>query len=868
MISSFDRVAMLPLKGRDVQFETQKSSRRAKSQFESIETPPMPFEKDMIKKKMPKQSSKSSLRGSLIDRTPKNADGVYAIRFKDSTWKSTAMDNYDQPPTPEYIQGLITNYKKNIDIKGYKGADLANHKQAVNDLMLEELINQLRVINLGQAELLEIFRQANAEVYSLLLEDAQASRKEIIKLKQETHQAHLDKNNTINQCNLRIQAMEDDTNKKITEMHEELEKKKEEYDHDMKDFLDQKSKLEEHVKALHHVFLDFQSDAVYLKLEELKQETERCHQKLAEKDEDITRLQMSIQKWKNQQDELLTKQKSLEDANMTLREQIHQIQLHNAQLLRQIELLKADLDDDGLSAEELAELRNQHMLDEVNSLMTDKKQENNHTPIAMKRVRKNTLTEQYNPQPYINLYQKLSKLSLLISRYIENTSGQMLSLSDKNDDANELKLVSGSSTVALQALSNKIDDVYNVADCLNNISSGNNVVFHQTGPRFVQFFSSGIAGKPAMKTDSKGNIYWLIRRIFQAKLMSDKWALRSGRKVTPFPDFVLNFFYEEDGRMSFALHHCKELWENLQKEKSPECKLFLRFLTEDLVEDELSFFLAMRSRLIGIPILKEEEPEVVKIQFTKCVELLDSTVGTLSPVKTGVMKKAEKLNEKGFVDYASFLACFVEFYREQRQQRREAVKIMVTSKKYNGDIETPIFIELFVSMMQALNFTGSMEELLEFYRYAQILGGGDINVDSVLRAMDQLSIHFFSIDIPLDRDHSFDQGEMARQMVMEHWLKFGQWFEGLRKSNRMEPWVKRLLVAQVRKTEQAFQLSLPGTSLYFELRELYDKFQYILNTLTRGTQNQVDKDVSERQLKLFEDLNSLLLDVVVDSRMA
>ena len=868
MISSFDRVAMLPLKGRDVQFETQKSSRRAKSQFETIETPPMPFEKEIIKKKMPKPSSKSSLRGSLIDRTPKNADGVYAMRFKDSTWKSTAMDNYDQPPTQEYIQGLITNYKKNIDIKGYKGAELANHKQAVNDLMLEELINQMRVINLGQAELLELFRQANAEVYSLLLEDAQASRKEIIKLKQETHQAYVDKNNTINQCNLRIQAMEDDTNKKITEMHEELEKKKEEYDHDMKDFLDQKSKLEEHVKALHHVFLDFQSDAVYLKLEELKQETDRCHQKLAEKDEDITRLQMSIQQWKNQQDELLAKQKAMEDANMTLREQIHQIQLQNAQLLRQIELLKADLDEEGLTSQELLDIKNHQMIDEVNSLMTpEKNTENNHTPLSIKRTRR-SIAEQFNPEPYINVYQKLSKLGVLISRYIENTSGQMLSISDKNDDANELKLVSGSAVVAVHALSNKVDDVYNIADCLNNISSGNNVVFHQAGPRFVQFFSSGIVGKPAMKTEKRGNIYWVIRRIYQAKFMSDRWALRSGRKITMFPDFVLNFFYEEDGRMSFALHHCKEFWENLQKEKSPECKLFLRFLTEDFVEDELAFFLTMRSRLIGIPILKEEEPEIVKVQFTKCVELLDSTLGTLSPVKTGVLKKAEKLSEKGFIDYAAFLTCFVEFYREQREQRREAVKIMVTSKKYNGGIETPVYIELFVSMMQALNFTGSMEELLDFYRYAQIMGGGDITVDSVLRAMDHLCIHFFSIDVPLERDSSFDQGEMARQMLIEHWAKFGLWFEGLRKSNRMEPWVKRLLVAQVRKTEQAFQLSLPGSSMYFELRELYDKFQYILSTLTRGTQNQVDKDVSEKQLKLLEDLNSLLLDIVIDSRMA
>ena len=420
----------------------------------------------------------------------------------------------------------------------------------------------------------------------------------------------------------------------------------------------------------------------------------------------------------------------------------------------------------------------------------------------------------------------------------------------------------------VSAANYKITDYYIHADVLNNVGAGSSVTFHSSGPRFVQFFINGIAGKPPMKTERKGNIYWIIRRIFQAKYINDKWALRSGRKVTMFPEFVLNFFYEEQGRISFALYDCKELWEKLQKEKSPECKLFVRFLTEDLVEDELTFFLAMRTRLIGFPILKDEEQEIIRIPFSKCVELLDSTLGTLSPVKTGVLKKAEKLSDHGVIDYAAFLTCFVDFYRQQRQQRRDAVKMMVQSKRYNGDIETPIFIELFVSMMLALGFSGSMEQLLDLYRISQIMGGGDITVESVLNAMDQMSVHFYAIDLPIERDLSFDQSEMARQMVTEHWLKFNQWFDGLRKSTKIESWVKRLLLNQVRKTEQAFQMSLPGSSMYYELRELYDKLQYILYILTRGAQKQIDKEIAERQLKIFEDLNTTLLDIVVDVKMA
>ena len=295
MITPLDHVAMIPLKGRDAQFETQRTTRRSISDKEKeFETPPLPFEKDVIKKKFARHESKTSLKGSLIDRTPKNADGIYAIRFKDSTWKSTAINNRDAPPKEEDVRGLMANYKKDLAlVAGYKGVDLATQKQAVNDLMIEELINQLRVINLGQAELLEMSRKCSAEVFSLLFDDAAKSRKEIIRLKEETQKAIIDKNNAINQCNIRIQEAEDEANNKVEEMKNELTKKMEEYDNDMKSFLDQKQKLEDHVKALHHVFLDFQSDAVYLKLEEVKQSAAKVQAKIAENQQDISRLQLA-----------------------------------------------------------------------------------------------------------------------------------------------------------------------------------------------------------------------------------------------------------------------------------------------------------------------------------------------------------------------------------------------------------------------------------------------------------------------------------------------------------------------------------------------------------------------------------------------
>ena len=63
-------------------------------------------------------------------------------------------------------------------------------------------------------------------------------------------------------------------------MKKEMEEKKEEYDNSMKRFLEQKAQLEEHVKALHRVFLDFQSDSVYITLEELKQKQQSMEKTL------------------------------------------------------------------------------------------------------------------------------------------------------------------------------------------------------------------------------------------------------------------------------------------------------------------------------------------------------------------------------------------------------------------------------------------------------------------------------------------------------------------------------------------------------------------------------------------------------------
>jgi hypothetical protein len=136
----------------------------------------------------------------------------------------------------------------------------------------------------------------------------------------------------------------------------------------------------------------------------------------------------------------------------------------------------------------------------------------------------------------------------------------------------------------------------------------------------------------------------------------------------------------------------------------------------------------------------------------------------------------------------------------------------------------------------------------------------------MFQTMDDLNIHFSSLDVPLENDLSFDRSEAARQMIVSHWAKFGQWFEGLRRSETIsDSWVKGMLVLQVRKVEQSFQLNLPASTLFAEYKSLLDLFQFFLGLLARGSPVPMPLEGSNSILESLEVLNEMLLNFVVHS---
>jgi len=866
MIEPLEHLATLPLRGREVNTDKKrKTSRRAGPDVDK-EIPLLQFEKDTIKKKNVNTSgaSNSNFRStSKLDRLHKNAEGVYAMKLSDSTWASTSVAVKDVPPTRDEVKGLISKYEQNLSIySGYEGAEYAIRVQGLTDLFLNELSNQLRVVNLGQTEIVEKSKESYARIFQVLLDDATAGRKKIIELETMIEAAIEEKNRTIDECNNRISQSEIEAIRKIEEANFILQKRTEDYDNSMKTFLEQKNQLEEHVKTLHHVFLDFQSDAVYLTLEDLKQKLSKSHQRVIEKEEDVTKLQMAIQKWRVQYQQMSEKQKELEEANLLIRTQLQEALTKNNQLQRQNDQLKSDL----------------KFLNSTNDILTEEikpqspfEKSGSHTQLRStptKSTRNFASLLQFNSVQFLEIYRKLSLIGSSISPLIEQSTGKESLWNDHEDDNNEISFLSVDFPKAVSIIENKVDSIVKLIKMIPTDEDDNHlnnqlVINAKASPRFVEFFSRGIIGKPNMGNKSGRSVFYEVRRILQSKYLCDKWNKRSGRPLIRFPEFVLSFYILEEERVSAALHECQRLWKLVSENNSTETKLFTSFLTETYSNDELSFFLEMRNSLIGLPTVSENDPSVIKVDFAKCKELIEHVVGSLSSTSENIMRQTEKIVENNEVNYADFLHVFMKFYSSERSKRRDAIKLMVYSKQFSDGVETPILIETFVSMMQTLGFTGSVEDILDFYHTCTIFSQGNVSADGVLQAMDHQSMHFYSIDTSFSREMFFDQSEPARQMIVEHWMHFGQWFGGLRRvTTGLDSWAKKRLSLSVRRVEQAFQQSKSGSTLYSELRNLYDTFQYVLWIIFQGLPTPTTIEHAEKHLRYLENVNEFLLNSI------
>jgi len=866
-IRPVDVVVCQSLRGREAPPEG--SPKRPKSRA-LIETPSLPFETEVTKIRrttIPPRTATGVKRKQNVSRSKKD-DGYYAVRFQDGTWAHTDPPTHDHYASRSEIIDVINKFDSSLrTITGSDDIERAIGYQSITDMLLDELSNQLVAECREQSEIVNRARESYASIFLLLQEDGKRCRDHITLL--EKRNMNLEENLTkvIDTSTERVREIQEECNRKIELKNQEMESKKEEYDSSMKRFLEQKSQLEEHVKALHRVFLDFQSDSVYITLEDLKQKQAITEKKLRNKEADMSKLNGQIQKLNKRITELEAQKGMVEQANDELRRKLQTSMAQKNRLQRQLEMQGFGENAPSAEEEENDAVAMNLFAQKQQSMSID-----NFGPIKnISPSKKTNRPTQIDTEPYLASLQKLGQISDKVTDFVQRVNPQASIPRPYNEEYDKI-LFSGSSSLMIKAVEKKVDEVLQCAELLDNIDIFDNRPRKSedrvSKPRFLRYISLYL-DQMALTSVPSGhnsgvNLFFLVRQIMQAKYIHDKWCQRINRPLTRLPEFIISF-YSKDGESVFAsLQKCVRLWHLIEKNKTPEVHIFRKFVTEKLTVDELSFFLETRYALLGLPDVDQNCPAVIIVPFSKCKELLEKVLGAFSPVVAKIIEQSQEFIQEDNIDYAQFFTVFLDFYKQERLKRRNAVRFMFQSKKFtqNG---THVDFENFVAMVKSLGYQGPHESIFDLYREANLLAGGELTLDSLLDAMDSLSFHFYSIEMPFSIMGTNEISSIKREKLVTHWIRFASWFEGFRKPiGSFDVWVKSQLNNQVNYVDKVFKTNSPVSVMFSEYRKLLDFFQFILDILARG-QGTMNDEKTERQILLLENLIDLLVTYVVKS---
>lgn len=840
-----------------------------------IQTKQLPFETEglrVIKPVIPQRPQTMMIDGPM-PRT-KQDDGTFAVRLSNSTWAHSHPNINDHYATRDEALAVIQNYDEQVRlIAGGNEVDRANQLQSVTDMLLDQLSDQLRAECIERCEIVEKARNSYAAIFTLLQDDGQKCREKIRDL--EEHNKNIEENLTkvIDTSTERVNDAREDCARQIAEIKQEMEANKEEYDSSMKRFLEQKAQLEEHVKALHRVFIEFQSDSVYMTLEELKQKHESLERKMQNKESEISKLKVQLTKLQKQIKEVEDQKTLLEQANSQLRRDLADAISTKYRLQTKLNLqnIESGIPDEQADEDEDLAKQVENLTTNTSGSITP---DESSTPQRVKRkVRTNV-----DPNPYIRVNQKLSRAYDAIAEVFARANNPISPNPNEQQVNEELDslLLSCDYSLMIRAIEKRADELIHITEMfdglnLNLLGDGSMSVRAATSqdPRFIQYIRS----HNSEQGDSRSsiNVFSVIRQLFQAKYISDKWHERMGQSKARFPEFVIEYFCKDGDTIFVSLQRAARVYRIASKSNSPEAKLFVKFLLESYTVDELSFFNEIRFSLVGLPTVAADAPSILNVPFAKCKELLEKVVGVFSPALAGMMTEAQKLAVSDFIDYAAFITILMKYYRNERRKRRNAVKLMFNSKKFTGQSSTTgVDFESFVAMLQSLGFSGPYEKIFEMFRESTLLGGGQITIDSLLAAMDNLALHFYSIETPFTSSGTMKDTitEMSRKDITRHWTKFSRWFENMKQDTQdvLDPWLKYVVTKKVYTIDQSFKVNKPVDTLVIEYRELLDMYQFALDIMFRGLQKPLPADKTDRSLALLENLVDLLLTFILTQR--
>ena len=253
-------------------------------------------------------------------------------------------------------------------------------------------------------------------------------------------------------------------------MKKEMDEKKEEYDNSMKRFLEQKSQLEEHVKALHRVFLDFQSDSVYITLEELKQKQQNYEKKLRNKETEINKLKNQLTKLQKTILDGENQRAMLEQANDELRRKLQASISQKNRLQRRLdmqnmnngdtdqeEIDQGDQDDNAESGINPNDLPSKPLISAEN---VQNSVQNSQLPRRSKRLQNIAI----DSSPYINVIEKLGEISDRIADALTRLSSSTI-LPHVNNEETDKIMLSGNASLMIKAILNKTKEVLQFTEC-------------------------------------------------------------------------------------------------------------------------------------------------------------------------------------------------------------------------------------------------------------------------------------------------------------------------------------------------------------------------------------------------------------------
>ncbi|CAG9313416.1 unnamed protein product [Blepharisma stoltei] len=248
---------------------------------------------------------------------------------------------------------------------------------------------------------------------------------------------------------------------------------------------------------------------------------------------------------------------------------------------------------------------------------------------------------------------------------------------------------------------------------------------------------------------------WLeitIRGIYDSKYNEHLMAsFETGRIPTSFPEFVYNwmghFFVDEITRQVKEVEWWRreqadqfrlQLLLALKNEKSKkvwEIHTFIEFLNEELMVDELAFFLHCRHELFKGPQLFLTPGRFSAVHFvvlTKIFEIIDKVMAKINPndrsdLKLQLQSKARNKNGLMTLDAGLALRVILEYFIREKKCRYLAVRGLfnLAPKNQNGTLS----LKSFKSICNNLDPEAPDSLIIKMYRDAWIMGNGVITHD-------------------------------------------------------------------------------------------------------------------------------------------